>query len=111
LLGFRQRILAVPRFVFEPDLNPVDDRKPGRLRRLPEPGDPVETVMVSYGKRLVLELDGTLHQIFGMGRPIEEGEISVAMEFGVTGHPSHYIEHMFDMFTVVCRSMQRIRYR
>jgi hypothetical protein len=53
--------------------------------------------VVSHGQRLIPEVDGTLHQILGMGRSIEERKVSVAMELRVTGHPSHYIEHMFDM--------------
>lgn len=96
--GLHQRVVTICRTFFETDLYSVDDGKPCRLRRLPEPGHPVEPVMVGNGQCLIPEIDGTLHQILGMRRSVEERKVSVAMEFGVTRHPSHYIEHMFDVF-------------
>jgi hypothetical protein len=54
--------------------------------------------MIGDGERFVSELDGTLHEVFGVRGTIEEGEIGVTVEFGVSGHPSQYIERMFDVF-------------
>jgi hypothetical protein len=31
-----------------------------------------------------------------MGCPVEEGEIGMAVQFGVPAHSPHYIEHTFD---------------
>ncbi len=94
-LGCGHRVVRSARAGLEPDLDSVDGGKPGLLGRLPEPGDPVEPMVVGDCQRLVTELDGPLHQILGMGGSIEEGEVGVTVQFGIPVHPPHYIEHMF----------------
>ena len=54
------------RIDLQPDFHSIDGGQPGGLGCLPESGDPVEPIMIGYGERLVAELDGPLHQIFGM---------------------------------------------
>jgi hypothetical protein len=59
-------------------------------------------VMVCDPKGCVLKFSSTFHQFTRPRRPIEEREVRVAMQFGVTSHPPILIEHMFEwkMFSV-----------
>jgi hypothetical protein len=45
---------------------------------------------------LVVEVDGSVHQVLRMRGAVEKGEVGVTVQLGVPTHPPHYIEHMFD---------------
>lgn len=94
--GPLQRIPIIVDPSFETDLNTVDDGKPGGFRSLPKPRNAVEAVMIGHSKGLISQFDCILNQILRMRGPVEKGEIGMAVQFGVTIHPLHYIEHMFD---------------
>ena len=64
------RVTVISRL--QPDLDSIDDRKPGGLRRLPKPRNTVEAVMIGNCQGLVTEFHGRLDQILGMGGAIEE---------------------------------------
>lgn len=55
-------------------------------------------MVIRDGKSLIAKLDSMFDQILGVGCPVEEGKIGVAMKFGISRHRVHYIEHMFDPY-------------
>ena len=55
--------------------------------RLGEADDAVEAVVVADGERFESESGGLGHQFLRVGRPVEEREVGVAVQFGV-GHTS-----------------------
>ncbi len=67
------------------DLETDDRVETGGLRRADEPDRPVQAVVVRDGQPGQAELDRALDQVVGRGRPVEEREVGVGMEFGVGG--------------------------
>ena len=59
--------------------------EPGGLGRADEADRPVEPGMVRDGQPGQPQLDGPLDEVVRRGRPVEEREVGVAMEFGVRG--------------------------
>ena len=85
-----------------PISTPYTAGRPASPGSLGKPDRPVEPVMIGYRQCLITQLDCPFHQILGVGRPIEKGEVGVAMQLGIlaarrTFHRSDYIEHMFDV--------------
>ena len=67
------------------DLETDDGMEPRRLRRAGEADRPVQAGMVGDGQPGQPQLDGPLDEVVGCGRPVEEREVGVAVEFGVRG--------------------------
>jgi len=65
------------------DLEADDRMDPDGLGRADETDRTIEAVMVRDGQPGQPQFDGSFDQVVGRGRPIEEREIGVAMEFGV----------------------------
>ena len=97
-LGPDNRVGRTPGVHLQTDLDPIDDRQPGLLGCLPEPRYPIEPVVIRYGQGLITKLNRPFRKILGMRRPVEKREVGVTVKFCIPAHPSHYIEHMFDMF-------------
>ena len=81
-----QRVCRTVRVGLQPDLDPVDGGKSAFLGRLPEPGYPVETVVIGHRQRLVPQFYRTLDKILGVRRPVEKGKVGVTVQFGVSTH-------------------------
>ena len=69
----------------ERDLGAEHGRHPDGAGRLGEADDAVEAVVVGQGEGLEAEAGGLGGQLLGVRRPVEEGEVGVAVQLGV-GH-------------------------
>jgi hypothetical protein len=57
---------------------------------------PPESIVVGNRQRLVAQLRGPPHEILRVRGSVEEAEVGVAMQLGVTDHVVRLIERMFD---------------
>ncbi len=67
------------------DLESDDRMESGRLGRADEPDRAVQAVVVRDGQPGQPQVHGSVDELVGRGRPVEEREVGVAMEFGVRG--------------------------
>ena len=86
-LSGRHRVTRAGWIGLEPDLHPVDGGQTGFLCRLPESRHSIEPVVIGDRQCHVAEIDGPIHQVFGMRGSIEEGEIGMTVQLGVPAHP------------------------
>ena len=68
------------------DLQTEDRRQTSLLIRSGGPDDAVQALMVGDRKPGQAQLDGSLRQLVGRRRPIQEREVRVAMELGIGRH-------------------------
>jgi len=64
----------------------VENARPKPSSRM----DPVETVVVGDGQRLVTELHRRLDEVFRMRSSVEKGEVGVTVQLGVPAHSMHF---------------------
>ena len=65
------------------ELGAEDRREPERTGGLGEADDAVEAVVIADGQRLEPQADRLGSQLLGVGGPVEEGEVGVAVQFRV----------------------------
>ena len=84
----------------EGELGAEDGGQPDRARRLGETDDAVEAVVVGDREGREPQTGGLVHQLLGVARPVQEGEIGVTVQLRVTHlglrrRARHRIEHVF----------------
>ena len=75
-----------PTMIVDRDVAAEDGGQSHRARGLGEAHHAVEAVVVGDGQRRQLQALGFLHQLLGVRRSGEEGEVGVAVKFGVGHH-------------------------